>query len=156
MRKTFQLAAAIAVCQSAGIFGLIFTAPAIPVWYAQLSKPALTTPGWVFGPIWITLYTLMGIALYLVWQKRTKEQCNCTALQLFFFQLALHALWTYLFFGLKEPLLALIEIVILFLAVSVVMWQFWKISKPAAYVLLPYAVWIVFAAYLNFAIWQLN
>ena len=98
----------------------------------------------------------MGIAAYLVWQKRTKEQCHCTALQLFLFQLGLNALWLLLFFGLKESLLSLIEIGVLFLAVAVTIWQFWGISRAAAYLLMPYAAWVAFAAYLNYAIWQLN
>lgn len=106
--------------------------------------------------MWIISYVLMGAAVYLVWRKRTKEECHCTALQLFLLQMALNALWAYLFFVLKEPLLALIEIAILLLVLLVVIWQFWNISKPAAYLLLPYAMWVAFAAYLNFAAWRLN
>ena len=101
--------------------------------------------------MWIISYALMGAAVCLVWQKRTKEECHCGALQLFLLQLALTALWAYLFFILKEPLLALIEIVILLLVLLVVIWQFWMITKPAAYLLLPYAAWIAFAAYRNFS-----
>ena len=138
-RKAFQLIGAIAICQSAGILGS-FVAP----------------PSWVLSPVWLILYTCMGIAAWLVWQKKTKEECHCAALQLFLFQLALNTIWTFLFFGLREPLLALIEIVILLLVVSVVIWQFWKISKPASYLLVPYALWVAFAAYLNLAIWLSN
>ena len=106
--------------------------------------------------MWFGLYIPMGVAAYLVWQKRTKEQCHCTALQLFLFQLGLNALWLLLFFGLKEPLLALIEIGVLFLVILATLWQFWGISRWAAYLFLPYAAWVAFAAYLNYAIWQLN
>ena len=106
--------------------------------------------------MWIIPYALMGVAVYLVWQKRTKEECHCRALQLFLFQLALTALWAYLFFVLKEPLLALIEIVILLPVLLAVIWQFWNISKPAAYLLFPYAVWISFVAYRNFSALSLN
>ena len=106
--------------------------------------------------MWIIPYALMGVAVYLVWQKRTKEECHCRALQLFLFQLALNALWAYLFFVLKEPLLALIEIVILLPVLLVVIWQFWNISKPAAYLLFPYTAWVAFTAYLNFATWRFN
>lgn len=134
----------------------MFAAPAISEWYTHLAKPPLTPPGWVFGPVWILLYTFMGIAAYLVWQKKTKEQCHCAALQLFLFQLALNTIWTFLFFGLREPLLALIEIAILFFAILIVIWQFWKISKPATYLLFPYAAWVAYATYLNFAIWLMN
>ena len=156
MKAIFKLAVAIGICQSAGIVGSIFTMSAIPGWYAQVVKPALTPPGWVFGPVWITLYTLMGIALYLVWRKRTKEQCHCEALRLFFFQLALNVLWSYLFFGLKEPLIAFFGIGILFLAILATIWRFWSISRGAAYLLLPYAGWVAFAAYLNYSVWQMN
>ena len=106
--------------------------------------------------MWIIPYALTGVAVYLVWQKRTKEECHCAALQLFLLQFALNGLWAYLFFVLKEPLLALIEIVILLLVLLAVIWQFWSISKPAAYLLLPYAMWVAFAAYRNFAIWLLH
>lgn len=106
--------------------------------------------------MWIIFYVLMGVAVYLVWQKRTKEECHCTALQLFLFQLALNAIWAYLFFVLREPLLALIEIIILLLVIIIVIWKFWTISKPAAYLLISYASWVAFAAYRNFVIWQLN
>ena len=99
--------------------------------------------------MWIIPYALMGAAVYLVWQKRTKEECHCAALQLFLLQLALNALWAYLFFVLQEPLLALIEIVILLLVLLVVIWQFWRITKPAAYLLALYAAWVAFAAYQN-------
>ena len=156
MKEILKLAIAIAVCQSAGVVGSIFTVSAIPTWYAQLAKPFLTPPGWVFGPAWFTLYTLMGIALYLVWSKRTKEECHCAALRLFFFQLALNALWSYLFFGLREPLLALFGIAILFVTILATIWQFWGISRGAAYLLLPYVGWVAFAAYLNYSIWQMN
>ena len=100
--------------------------------------------------MWIIPYALMGVAVYLVWQKRTKEECHCGALQLFLLQLALNALWAYLFFVLKEPLLAFIEIVILLFVILIVIWQFWRISKAAAYLLFPYAAWGAFAAYSNF------
>ena len=106
--------------------------------------------------MWIIPYALTGAAVYLVWQKKTKEECRCGSLQLFLLQAALSGLWAYLFFVLKKPLLAFIEIVILLLVSLVVIWQFWKISKPAAYLLLPYAVWVAFAAYRNFGIWLAN
>lgn len=103
--------------------------------------------------MWIIPYALMGAAAYLVWQKRTKEECHCGSLQLFLLQLALSGLWAYLFFVLQEPLLALIEIGVLLLVASAVIWQFWNISKPAAYLLFPHAVWVVSATYLNFVMW---
>ena len=99
--------------------------------------------------MWIIPYALMGAAGYLVWQKRTKEQCHCTALQLFLLQLVLGALWAYLFFIAKEPLLAFIEMGILFLAFLAVIWKFWSITKPAAFLMFPYAAWVAFHALRN-------
>ncbi|HCM36701.1 MAG: TspO protein [Candidatus Wildermuthbacteria bacterium RIFCSPLOWO2_02_FULL_47_9c] len=156
MKEILKLVFAIGVCQSAGLIGSVFTAPAIPGWYEQLAKSALTPPGWVFGPVWFVLYTLMGISLYLVWRKRTKEECQCATLGVFFFQLTLNVLWSYLFFGLREPLLGLVGIAALFLAILATVWQFWNVSRAAAYLLVPYILWAGFAAYLNLAIWQLN
>src|SRR3989344_6167255 len=155
MKEILKLVFAIAVCQTAGAIGSVFTSSAISVWYEQLQKPALTPPGWVFGPVWFLLYTLMGVSLYLVWRKRTAEHCQCTALRVFFFQLTLNILWSYLFFGLREPLLAFVEILVLFLAILATAWQFWNVSRMAAYLLMPYILWVGLAAYLNFAIWQL-
>ena len=106
--------------------------------------------------MWIISYALTGVAVCLVWQKRTKEECHCGTLQLFLFQLALSALWAYLFFVLQEPLLAFIEIVILLLVLLIVIWQFWNISKPAAYLLLPYTAWVALAAYRNLSALSFN
>lgn len=106
--------------------------------------------------MWIIPYALMGAAVYLVWQKRTKEECHCGSLQLFLLQLTLSGLWAYLFFILKEPLLALIEIVILLFVLLVVIWQFWNITKPAAYLLVPYAAWVAFAAWRNLSALSLH
>ena len=159
MNDFFKLVISIGVCQGAGILGSIFVAPMIDTWYEGLVKPAFSPPSWVFGPVWVTLYTLMGISLYLVWRSRkaSEGECNvCESMSLFLLQLALNVLWTYLFFWLQEPLVAFIEIVLLLCVVLLTIWRFWYSSKVAAYLLIPYAVWIVFAAVLNFSIWQLN
>jgi len=134
--------------QLVGLVGSFFTATAISVWYAGLAKPALNPPGWVFGPVWILLYFLMGVSVYLIWQKE-----ESTAL--FWIHLFFNALWSIIFFGLRSPAWALIDLLILWILVIVLIAKFWKISRPAAYLLIPYFLWVSFAGYLNYAIWRL-
>ncbi len=140
----------------AGLIGSIFTAPSIPTWYATLQRPELSPPNWIFGPVWTTLYVLMGIAAFLVWRKGLHRKEVKIALGLFLVQLALNSLWSVLFFGLQNPGAALVEIAALWLAILATIVSFSKISRPAAYLLLPYILWVSFAAYLTYAIWILN
>jgi translocator protein len=154
MKKIFQLVLTIFVAQSAGIIGAFATISAIPTWYAGLLKPAFSPPNWVFGPVWLVLYTLIGVSLFLVWQEKGKEKK--IALVLFFVHLGLNALWSIIFFGLQNPALAFFEILLLLATLLLVMRLFWRISKLAVYLLFPYLLWVSFATVLNFAIWQLN
>ncbi len=108
-----RLIVAIALCQMAGIVGSLFTAPAIPVWYAGLRKPDISPPNWVFAPVWTALYLLMGISLFLVWNVGLDEGSVRRSIVLFGVQLAMNAIWSYLFFGLRSPLLGLVWIVAL-------------------------------------------
>ncbi len=146
----------IGVSLSAGIIGSIFTTPAIPIWYAELVKPALNPPAWVFGPVWTTLFIMIGVATFLVWQQGWHQRLVKLALGFFFLQLILNTAWSLIFFGWQNPGAALVEIVILWLAIVATMITFAKVSKPAAYLLLPYLLWVSFASYLNYAIWALN
>lgn len=141
----------IALCELAGVIGSVFTISAIPTWYAGLVKPDVRPPNWVFGPVWTTLYALMGIAGYLVWSKRRGQ-----ALRIFGVQLVLNATWSIIFFGLQSPGWALVNIVALWLAIVGTIKEFYRVSKPAAYLLVPYLVWVSFASYLNYSIWVLN
>ncbi len=150
--KPVKLALSIFVCQAAGAIGAIFTSPSVSTWYATLAKPSFTPPGWVFASAWITLYILMGIALYLILGRKNNKK----AVTLFNIQLALNALWSIIFFGLKSPLLAFIEIIALWTAILLTTISFWKIDRKAAYLLLPYVVWVTFATALNLAIVVLN
>ena len=152
----FKLVIAIAVSETAGIIGSFFTISAIPTWYAGLVKPALNPPAWVFGPAWTTLYALMGIAAFLVWKNGWERKDVRAALGIFSIQLFLNATWSIIFFGLKNPGWALVDIAALWLAIVWTMLVFYKISKPAAYLLMPYLLWVSFAAYLNYSIWMLN
>jgi len=151
-----KLVVSIVICQGAGIVGSVFTASSIPTWYATIAKPAFNPPNWIFAPVWTTLFLLMGISLYLVWQKGLSKKESKIALSLFGLQLGLNIVWSLLFFGLKSPGLAFFEIIILWVAIALTIVKFKPISKNAAILLLPYIAWVSFAAVLNFAIWGLN
>ncbi len=153
-----KLILAILISELAGILGSAATMPSIPTWYATLEKPALNPPSWVFGPVWTTLYALMGIAAFLVWKHysgRRKSQVT-TALKIFGVQLLLNVSWSVIFFGLQNPGLAMVNIIALWLAIAWTMVVFYSISRLAAYLLVPYLLWVSFAFYLNCAIWALN
>lgn len=145
---------AILVSEGAGILGSFFTIPSIPTWYATLNKPSFSPPNYVFGPIWTTLFALMGISLYLVLVSKAKSKQY--AVKLFFVQLGLNVLWSIIFFGLKSPGVAFIEIIILWVAILYTIKAFRKISKISSYLLYPYFGWVSIALVLNFSIWILN
>ncbi len=151
-----MLIAFIILCNLAGLIGSIFTFPAITGWYATLSKPVFSPPNWVFGPVWTTLYFLMGISGYLIWQKGFKKRPVRAALALFGAQLFLNALWSILFFGLQSPLYGLVCILFLWAFIALTIRSFYAINRTAAYLLVPYIAWVSFAAVLNFAIWAIN
>jgi len=154
--RVIQFFVAIAACLLAGLIGSIFTTPAIPTWYAALAKPALTPPAWVFAPVWTVLFILMGIALYIVWSKGWGQKKVQVAMVIFAVQLALNVLWSYLFFGLQAPFFALLEIGLLWVAILMTICAFYRVSIPAAALLVPYLLWVTFAAYLNYGIYALN
>lgn len=137
----------------AGAVGSLFTFKAIPTWYAGLNKPSFNPPNTIFGPVWTLLYILMGIALYLVIIKNKKVK---PAVVFFIIQLILNSLWSIIFFGLKNPTGALMGIMVLWLAIIITIFYFWKISRAAAYLLLPYLAWVSFASVLNYFIVILN
>jgi translocator protein len=152
----FKLFTSILLCQLAGAIGSVFTASSLENWYLLLEKPAFTPPSWVFFPAWVTLYTLMGISLYLVWEKGLQKQEVKTAMFIFGVQLGLNALWSFIFFGLRSPYYAFVEIILLWLAIFLTILKFRPISKIASYLLLPYILWVSFAMLLNYNIWILN
>lgn len=156
MSNTFKLLISIVTAELAGIIGSVFTAPSIADWYGELVKPAINPPSWVFGPVWTTLFALMGIAAFLVWKKGLERRDVKIALGIFIGQLMLNTLWSIVFFGLQNPGGALIEIGLLWSAILATIIAFARISKPAAWLLLPYILWVSFAMYLNYALWTLN
>jgi benzodiazapine receptor len=158
MKKTdiYKLIVSILVCQLAGFIGSIFTRPAISTWYAGLLKPRFMPPDWVFAPVWISLYILMGVAAFLVWRRGLHHQVVRRALAIFGVQLALNILWSFLFFGLRSPLAGLIGISILGIAIILTVQSFLKVSRTGGLLLIPYFLWVSFATGLNLSIWWLN
>jgi tryptophan-rich sensory protein len=167
LNNFFKLIIAIVVCEFTGIVGSVFTMPSIPKWYAGLVKPALNPPTWAFGPVWTILFVLMGISVFLVYIKDEKTVLNEAegqqlkskkkiAIVIFAVQLVLNMLWSIIFFGLHNPAGAFVDIIFLWLAVLATIFVFYKISKPTAWLLMPYIFWVSFAAYLDYAILMLN
>ncbi|MFC1575461.1 TspO/MBR family protein [Gemmatimonadota bacterium] len=138
-----------------GLSGLV-TAGGVRDWYPTLVKPWFNPPSWVFGPVWSLLYLMMGIAAFLVWQKGGDGGVVKTALTLFAIQLVLNGLWSVLFFGMRSPGLAFAEIIVLWAFIGATAVAFWRVSPVAGLLLLPYELWVTFAAVLNGSIWILN
>jgi benzodiazapine receptor len=152
----WRLIISLFVCQLAGIIGSIFTTPAITTWYASLKKPSFNPPNWLFGPVWITLFVLMGISLFLVWRKGSDAPFVRNGLILFGIQLVFNVLWSVAFFGLKSPISGLVVIVVLWITILLTILQFSKVSEIATALLIPYIVWVSFAAVLNLSLFLLN
>lgn len=143
-------------CELVGILGTPFTINSIPTWYASLNKPFFAPPNWIFGPVWTLLYFLMGLSLYLVINKGWKKKVVKNATIVFLAQLLANFLWSPIFFGLKSPFLGLINIVIMWILIVITIKKYYSISKLAAYLLIPYLLWVSFATILNAYILFLN
>lgn len=155
MRQTIGLAISIAICVGAASLGSLLTASPVNGWYAALAKPAWTPPNWVFGPVWSLLYVAMAVAAWLVWRRVGFPHAS-SALNLFAVQLVLNVCWWAIFFGAHRPGMAFAEILLLWLAILATTIAFHLLSRKAAWLMLPYLLWVAFAAALNFAIWRLN
>ncbi len=151
-----KLILSIGVCLGAGILGSFFTVNSIPTWYTALNKPVFSPPNWVFAPVWTILYILMGISLYLVISNKEKGKSKKWAVQVFAVQLILNALWSIIFFGLKNPALAFLEILVLWASIFLTIKVFFNINKLAGKLLIPYLAWVSFATLLNLSIVLLN
>ena len=151
-----QFFISIGVCIFAGFIGSLFTASAIPTWYAELNLPPFNPPDWVFGPVWTVLYILMGIALFAVWRQGTEDSEVKGGMILFGLQLALNVLWSIVFFGMHSILGGVIVIILLWLLLLFVTGSFFQVSELAGWLLVPYIAWVSFAAVLNVAILVLN
>ena len=157
MNKIVKIIVVVIVCLAVGYFSGAVTREAITDWYPTLIKPSFNPPNWIFFPVWTALYIMMGIAAGLVWNKiEVQKEVVKKALLFFAIQLGLNALWSYLFFGLHNPMLAGLEIIVLWLMIYETYVQFSKINKIAGYLFIPYIAWVSFAAILNVSIWLLN
>jgi len=153
--EILKFVASLAICQLAGLIGSLFTRPAIPTWYQSLNKPFFAPPNWLFGPVWISLYLLMGIALFLVWRKAGEARVK-TALFIFALQLLFNAFWSVAFFGFRSPAFGLIIILLLWITLLLTIILFARLSLAASILLWPYFLWVSFASWLNFSLWWLN
>lgn len=154
MKSIFVLTCLVLLCLLTGFAGSMATAQSISDWYPNLSKPPLTPPDWVFAPVWTTLFVVMGIAAWLVWKQESGRRGG--AYLAFGLQLGLNLLWSILFFGFESPGLALIEILVLWIAILATLVLFRRHSPTAALLFVPYLAWVSFATYLNGGIWLLN
>ncbi|MFH0814826.1 MAG: TspO/MBR family protein [Candidatus Falkowbacteria bacterium] len=154
--KIWKFIIAVAVCEFAGMVGSIFTAPAIQAWYVGINKPSFNPPNWIFAPVWTTLFLLMGVSLFLVWTKKTDRKLKKSAMVFFCAQLALNIVWSIIFFGLHSPAWAFADIIALWVLILLNAIYFYKISKAAGWLYVPYLLWVAFASVLNFVIWKIN
>jgi benzodiazapine receptor len=151
-----KLAAAILLCVIVGSIGSLVTLTGPGSWYTTLQKPFFAPPNWLFAPVWIMLFVLMGIALYLVWESGTERREVKAALGIFGVQFFLNVIWSFLFFGLKSPLLGFVDIILLWVMIAATIWVFFRVRKSAAYFLIPYIAWVTLASALNGAIYFMN
>lgn len=157
-RPLGSLLVAIVACIAIGASGSVFTAMGLESWYQSLSKPALAPPNWVFGPVWTTLFALMGVAVWLVWREAVGPRAPEArrAIGVFGGHFVLNLAWSAVFFGLQSIVGGLVVIGMLWLTIIVTMWFFGRVDRRAAVVLVPYLLWVSFAAYLNYGFWTLN
>lgn len=154
--RFFKFIFAILICEGIGLLGSIYTFAEIPTWYASLDKPSFSPPNYLFGPVWTTLYALMGISIVLILEKKISRRKKNMALILFGLQLSLNFLWSVVFFGGHQLLLSIFIIVILWINILGLIVMFKKISNFASLLLVPYLAWVSFASLLNISIFVLN
>ena len=154
-RHAIGLAVAVLICFGAAGLGSLFTTPSIGGWYVTLRKPAWTPPNWIFGPVWSLLYLSMAVAAWLVWRRSWISGARL-ALVLFAIQLLFNVCWSAIFFSAHMPGVAFAEIILLWLMILATIVSFWPVSRVAGWLMLPYLLWVAFAAALNYSIWRLN
>ena len=156
MNDVIKLIISIVACFAAGGVGSVSTFKVIPTWYAALKKPPKTPPDRAFGPVWTTLYVLMGVSVFFVWRTGLPSDVARIAFTLFWVQLALNALWSFVFFGLKSIAGGVITIVILWFLILATTVASFRVSTLAGSLLSPYLIWVTIASYLNIGVWWLN
>ncbi|WP_276169128.1 TspO/MBR family protein [Zobellia alginiliquefaciens] len=155
-KKALYIFYAVCICLAIGFLSSYATQSSVNDWFTTLNKPSFNPPNWLFAPVWTVLYIMMGVAAGVVWAKGFYHLWVQTALYHFGFQLMLNAAWSIVFFGLKEPFYALLVIIALLIVLSITIKWFKVVSKPAAWLLAPYFLWVCFATVLNYKLWELN
>jgi len=155
INNLWRLLLSLAISLSAGVLGSLFTTPAVQSWYLTINRPIWIPPSWLFGPVWTSLFIMMGVALYLVWSTKMSNKVRMS-LRLFASQLVLNILWSVIFFGMGNFWLAFGEILVLWIFILMTMVSFGKVSRAASWLMVPYLLWVTFASYLNFTIASLN
>lgn len=154
--KVIKLIVCVLVCLGVSYLGSLLTTPSIPTWYAGLQKPPFNPPNWIFAPVWLTLFVLMGISAFLVWNKGLGKKNVRIGLGLFVAQLALNLAWSGLFFALHSPLWAFVDIIALWVLIFLTIIWFFRVSRLAGILMIPYILWVSFASVLNLTIALLN
>lgn len=155
LHKILKLAISIAIPLLIGFVGSIFTSMSVDTWYPLLKKPVFNPPNWIFGPVWTLLFILMGLSFYLVWQKGFGGKA-LLCIGIFALQLLFNFLWSLFFFGLRNPLLAFVDLTVLWILIWINLLVFFRIVKLSGYLLIPYLAWVTFAGILNYSIYVLN
>jgi benzodiazapine receptor len=151
-----SLVAAVLACELVGASGVLLSGDGVTAWYPTLAKPAFTPPSWVFGPVWTTLFALLGVAAWLVWRADLERRAVRVALAVFALQYVVQVAWSGVFFGLRWPAGGLTVIAVLWVGVVATIAAFARVDRRAALLLVPYLAWVSLAAALNYRIWQLN
>ena len=157
MNKTLTLKFLISILLplSLGAIAGMFTSQSVPEWYAALNRPSFNPPNWIFGPVWTTLYILMGISFFLIWKQEASKVRN-RAILIFLLQLLLNFAWSFIFFYFNMIGLALVEIILLWISIVMMLVVFYKIKPLASYINIPYLLWVTFATVLNASYYFLN
>lgn len=155
LASVIKLAISLAIPLTVGAIAGMFTSQAVPEWYAALNRPSYAPPNWLFGPVWTTLYVLLGISLFLVWNTEASRVRNL-AITIFIIQMLLNFAWSFIFFYYKQPGWALVEIIVLLFAIVLMVVTFHKVKPVAAYLNIPYLLWVSFATLLTAGYYVLN
>ncbi len=155
-RFLLQAVGAVVLCEAVGLIAAFATQSSVTTWYPTLTKPSFTPPGWLFGPVWTTLYAMMGVAAALVWWQRSENTPRRRALVPFGVQLLLNGGWSFAFFGARSPTSGLVVIAGLWIVLAWTIDRFFRIRAAAGWLLVPYLLWVTYAGALNLGIWMLN
>ncbi len=156
MSKFLKLVFSIAICQVIGIISGVATRESVTTWYQELTKPSFNPPNYIFAPVWIILYTLMGISLFLIWKDGLDKNNSKFAFYFFIFHLVINGLWSFVFFKWQSLMFSFFVITILWIIIIIIIYLFYKLNKLSSILLIPYLLWVSYASILNYYIWRLN